>query len=290
MGYHLTTTDDVETRYFHPPAPSAKYTLCHRKPARGPIFIWVLSTKYTDPETGLLYYGYRYYGPETGRWNSRDPVEEKGGNNLYVFASNSAGLLFDPLGLSCVKYGYYSSSGRWVEVSRGDEVIVGRPKIIGAWGVFGSPLFGNFEGSCELSVEVRISVDGSLSGSISSRVNYTLHYPDSGFPPVYERGGNLSGPSYDLVLSHERGHADAFFGCTKPCFDAAVSSYCGKTLRASDVTAINNAYDTCRKNCARTSSIRANSGTLSWLQGNGFRIVSRIPLSPGWGRLEFSRP
>jgi len=34
------------------------------------------STKYTDSETGLLYYGYRYYSPTLGRWLSRDPVEE----------------------------------------------------------------------------------------------------------------------------------------------------------------------------------------------------------------------
>jgi RHS repeat-associated protein len=35
------------------------------------------STKYQDDETGLLYYGYRYYGPSTGRWLSRDPIEEE---------------------------------------------------------------------------------------------------------------------------------------------------------------------------------------------------------------------
>ncbi len=34
------------------------------------------STKFQDDETDLLYYGYRYYCASTGRWNSRDPVEE----------------------------------------------------------------------------------------------------------------------------------------------------------------------------------------------------------------------
>ena len=34
------------------------------------------STKYTDDETGLLYYGYRYYNPSTGRWINRDPIKE----------------------------------------------------------------------------------------------------------------------------------------------------------------------------------------------------------------------
>lgn len=36
------------------------------------------STKYTDDETGLVYYGYRYYAPELGRWLTRDPVDELG--------------------------------------------------------------------------------------------------------------------------------------------------------------------------------------------------------------------
>ena len=47
------------------------------------------STKYQDDETDLLYYGYRYYNASTGRWNSRDPLEEAGGLNLYLFAENA---------------------------------------------------------------------------------------------------------------------------------------------------------------------------------------------------------
>ena len=36
------------------------------------------STKYHAPETGLYYYGCRYYNPELGRWLSRDPIGEVG--------------------------------------------------------------------------------------------------------------------------------------------------------------------------------------------------------------------
>ena len=36
------------------------------------------STKYQDNETGLLYYGYRYYNADMGRWISRDPLGEPG--------------------------------------------------------------------------------------------------------------------------------------------------------------------------------------------------------------------
>ena len=56
------------------------------------------STKYTDKETGLLYYGYRYYDPVTGRWPSRDPIGEKGGLNLYSVLSNNCLSRFDLLG------------------------------------------------------------------------------------------------------------------------------------------------------------------------------------------------
>jgi len=47
------------------------------------------STKYQDDETDLLYYGYRYYNASTGRWLSRDPIEEKGGKNHYGFTANN---------------------------------------------------------------------------------------------------------------------------------------------------------------------------------------------------------
>ena len=35
------------------------------------------STKYFDSETGLNYYGYRYYSPSLGRWVNRDPIGEE---------------------------------------------------------------------------------------------------------------------------------------------------------------------------------------------------------------------
>jgi RHS repeat-associated protein len=46
------------------------------------------STKYLDRESGLYYYGYRHYDPETGRWVSRDSIGERGGLNLQSFVEN----------------------------------------------------------------------------------------------------------------------------------------------------------------------------------------------------------
>jgi RHS repeat-associated protein len=49
---------------------------------------------------GVAYYGYRYYDSLTGRWPSRDPIEEKGGVNLYGFVENDGVNRFDILGKS----------------------------------------------------------------------------------------------------------------------------------------------------------------------------------------------
>ena len=57
------------------------------------------STKPADPDTGLLYYGYRYYDPLTGRWPSRDPIGENSGANNYRFVGNSSTFKIDYLGL-----------------------------------------------------------------------------------------------------------------------------------------------------------------------------------------------
>ncbi len=32
--------------------------------------------------------GFRFYNPESGRWLNRDPIEEKGGYNIYAFVGN----------------------------------------------------------------------------------------------------------------------------------------------------------------------------------------------------------
>jgi RHS repeat-associated protein len=53
----------------------------------------------SDEETvRVADYLYRYYDPVTGRWPSRDPIEEKGGVNLYGFVGNSGIYAFDILG------------------------------------------------------------------------------------------------------------------------------------------------------------------------------------------------
>jgi RHS repeat-associated protein len=92
--------------------------------ATGPLaFVnpFVGSTKFCDWETGFLYYGYRYYDPDTGRWPNRDPVDELGHRvllneeklkkvrpdrgNLYGFVRNNPANRIDADG----RYDFLSS-------------------------------------------------------------------------------------------------------------------------------------------------------------------------------------
>jgi len=49
--------------------------------------------------------GQRFYSPNLGRWLSRDPIGEEGGENLYVFVSNDAINILDLLGLAEIQNG-----------------------------------------------------------------------------------------------------------------------------------------------------------------------------------------
>ena len=58
-----------------------------------------LQNQYFDEEIGLHYNFFRYYEPDAGRFVNQDPIELKGGENLYEFSPN-INSWFDTLGLS----------------------------------------------------------------------------------------------------------------------------------------------------------------------------------------------
>jgi len=80
------------------------------------------STKYQDDEADLLYYGYRFYNQSQGRWLSRDPEEENGGENLYAFVYNNALQLFDMLGLEWRVTRYTEWTRAFAQCDAGDTV------------------------------------------------------------------------------------------------------------------------------------------------------------------------
>ena len=57
------------------------------------------SQKERDPESGLHYFGKRFYHSILGKWLSTDPMEEKGGGlNLYAYANQNPMKFYDPNG------------------------------------------------------------------------------------------------------------------------------------------------------------------------------------------------
>ena len=92
------------------------------------VFPFRFSTKYYDAETGLYYYGYRYYSPELGRWLTRDPIEENGGDNLYAFCGNNGVNRIDFLGL--VTYYHCTSKQQGIIAKAISNAQISIPPII----------------------------------------------------------------------------------------------------------------------------------------------------------------
>jgi len=93
------------------------------------------STKYTDYESGLVYYGYRYYGPTIGRWISRDPMGESQDPPLYVSCNNAHPDRFDLHGLksrcACLSVDILVASSPTLEKAAGSPA--GFPLPTTAW-------------------------------------------------------------------------------------------------------------------------------------------------------------
>lgn len=78
---------------------------------------WRASSKYFDRETKLVYFSHRYYSASMGKWLSRDPIEEVGGNNVYSFVGNDAIDGIDPIGDDFIAVGGLSVLGIGVHMS-----------------------------------------------------------------------------------------------------------------------------------------------------------------------------
>jgi RHS repeat-associated protein len=57
------------------------------------------STKEFHTQSGLYYYGFRWYDPYFQHWLNHDPIQENGGINMYGFVGNDSINEVDPHGL-----------------------------------------------------------------------------------------------------------------------------------------------------------------------------------------------
>ena len=120
------------------------------------------------PPIPVSYYGFRYYDPVTGRWPSRDPIEERGGVNAYGFVGNSPTNWFDPLGEAPQRMGDRRSDRRIPKLpgpSDGFVVHCGAGDGIQAYVIPDRPFGFDFSGCCE--AHDTCYGDCSASGGIS---------------------------------------------------------------------------------------------------------------------------
>ena len=59
---------------------------------------WCFSSECAEDDAATVYYNYRHYEPVTGRWMSRDRIEERGGVKLYAAFENDPVCQFDSEG------------------------------------------------------------------------------------------------------------------------------------------------------------------------------------------------
>jgi len=71
---------------------------------------WRYASKRLDPETGLIFFGKRYYDPDTGRWLTPDPSPITDSINLCAYVHNNPLIYLDLYGLlyGTMEPGYFS--------------------------------------------------------------------------------------------------------------------------------------------------------------------------------------
>jgi len=76
------------------------------------------STKRYCQQWSLYDYGYRHYSPDLGRWMSRDPIGEDGGQNVYIYCVNKPITKSDIYGLVFIPF--FESANEFLERSPRD--------------------------------------------------------------------------------------------------------------------------------------------------------------------------
>ncbi len=88
----LNTSGVVQERYAYSAFGVRRIMAADFTPRTTSSYAWDFSFQgqFRDVETGWSNYGYRFYVPLLGRWINRDPIGEKGGNNIYLFINNDS--------------------------------------------------------------------------------------------------------------------------------------------------------------------------------------------------------
>jgi RHS repeat-associated protein len=127
--------------------------------------LYRFSSKELHSNSGLYYYGFRFYDPSLGRWINRDPLGEAGGINLYGFVHNNPNYYADTDGRAA-----------WA---------ITIPGLIGGGVTIGGALAGGavwITGGAYYWVGGELDEMFGISDGVSDWV--TGHNPDGYYPPL----------------------------------------------------------------------------------------------------------
>jgi len=173
------------------------------------------STKYTDSETGLLYYGHRFYSANLSRWINRDPLNERGGRHLYRFVDNHPISRYDQLGMCSMGVGYSSGVILQTMAECGEKCGLrpGTKAPVPACAICDYKL----EAKCYCVAKDKWTLDVSISGGC------TTFIASAKLPVIWD-------PNYDAVYSHEKCHCkDCADMASQACKDYSVKYPSTKT-------------------------------------------------------------
>ena len=152
-------------------------------------------------EGHVAFYGYRWYDPLTGRWPSRDPIEERGGVNLYEFVSSCPIDYVDRLGRELTEYKEGSAKAYIVEDK--DFFIWGFNNLL-------APAYWTKEWPEEIAKcdGCKLKLDGRLFGRIVIRKEYIgrTKLPEDAFPSEIKALATRDSQHYESAEVHEREH------------------------------------------------------------------------------------
>lgn len=132
---------------------------------------------YLHTPSGLYLAPYRAYDPLTGRWLSRDPIEESDGLNMYAYVGNSPANATDPLGLWTRATGPSADVQLIPAAGPGATVIANSGTIWDSNGASGTykggslgPAFGTMGGggSAEVSFTTANSAREAVEGNVAN--------------------------------------------------------------------------------------------------------------------------
>ena len=189
------------------------------------------STKRYDSQTGLYYYGGRYYSPQNGKWINKDPIAEYGGHNLYAFVKNAPTNYIDKYGLQEFSTNAVTNTkdGYSIETSFFDTLreIYGLPFSILSGDIFRSQIEDNYNDiQCDFLITITgifTFEDGNINfnDSIAKLPRYqSIQNPTYVFNPS---GFAVLDPIQ--ILGHETGAIDVIaIAAAKKMSNAAIKA------------------------------------------------------------------